>query len=171
MFSRMRRWVSAVVAEKKEGSRSSRSLSVVKEKGSGSGSLSCRIEPGKIDRRGAQPGGRPRLHPPHLEAEPLQGEGKFEGGDLAGAARRISRVSDVDQAAEKGPRRDDHGPAGVKDAGLIDHTADPPAIDDQLLHQPLTQVEILLLLHDGFHGKAVELLVALEAGGLDGRPL
>ena len=40
MFSRMRRWVSAVVAEKKEGRRSSRSLSVVKEKGSGSGSLS-----------------------------------------------------------------------------------------------------------------------------------
>ena len=42
MFSLMRLCVSLVVYEKYEGSRSSRSFSVVKEKGSGSGSLSCR---------------------------------------------------------------------------------------------------------------------------------
>ena len=41
----------------------------------------------------------------------------------------------------------------------------------ELLHEALTEVEVLLLLHDGLHRQAVELLVALEAGGLDGRPL
>ncbi len=30
-------------------------------------------------------------------------------------------------------------------------------------------MEVLLLLQDGLHGQTVELLVALEAGGLDGR--
>ena len=32
-------------------------------------------------------------------------------------------------------------------------------------------MEALFLLHDGLHGQAVELLVALEPGGLHGRPL
>ena len=46
-----------------------------------------------------------------------------------------------------------------------------PSSHEKLLHEPLPQVEARLLFDDGFHRQAVELLVALEAGGLDGRPL
>ena len=170
MLSRMRRWVSPVVAEKKEGRRSSRSLSVVNEKGSGSGSLSCRISREKSIVEARNRGGVPVFILPISKPSAfIQKASSMEAISPARpAGYRV--LSDVDQTAEKCPGRDDHGPTGVKDAGLIDHAADPPAIDDQLLHQALTQVEVFLLLHDGLHCKAVELLVALEARGLDRRP-
>ena len=63
----------------------------------------------------------------------------------------------------------DDRPAAVKDARLIDDAADPPILDDETFDEALQQMEALLLLHDGLHREAVELLVALEAGGLDGR--
>jgi hypothetical protein len=126
-------------------------------------------EAGKVDRGGAQARGCSRLHPPHLETERPERGGQFQGGDLASPARRPADVADVDEAAEEGPRGDDHRPPGVKDARLIDHAADPPVFDDELLHQALTEMEAFLLLHDRLHGKAVDLLVALEAGRLDGR--
>ena len=80
-------------------------------------------------------------------------------------------VSDVDEPAEEGARRYHHRPAAVENAGLIDHPADPAVLHDEAHHQTLPQVEPLFPLHDRLHGEAVALLVALQAGGLDGRSL
>ncbi len=59
MFSRITRCVSADVAEKYDGSRSVRSFSVVKEKGRGSGSLSCRSKREKSMEEARSLGGVP----------------------------------------------------------------------------------------------------------------
>ena len=114
-------------------------------------------------------GGVPVFIRPISKPSPFRDCGQLQRGDLAGPARRIMDVADVDEPAEEGPRRDDHRPAAVEDAGLIDDAADPAVLHDEALHQTLPQVEPLFPLHDGLHGEAVALLVALEAGGLDGR--
>jgi len=54
--------------------------------------------------------------------------------------------------------------------GLIDDAADPPILNAEAFHEALKKVKARLLLQDCLHREAVKLLVALESGGLDGRP-
>jgi hypothetical protein len=75
----------------------------------------------------------------------------------------------MDETAEESPGGDDYCPACVEDPALIDDAADTPAFDNERLHQTLKEVKMFLLFKDGLHSETVELLVALEACGLDGR--
>ena len=76
----------------------------------------------------------------------------------------------MNQSPEEGPRGDHDRPAGMEDVGLIDDAADPPILNDETLHEALKKVKARLLLQHGLHCETVKLLVALETGGLDGRP-
>ena len=114
-------------------------------KGLGIGIAVLTDKAGKINRGGAKPWGRPRLHPPHLETEPLEGGGKLQGGDLPGPACGIMDIADVDEAPEEGSRGDHNRPAAMKDACLIDDAADPPVLDNESLNEALAQVEAFFL--------------------------
>ena len=76
----------------------------------------------------------------------------------------------MDQPPEEGPRGDHDRPAAMEDVGLVDDAADPPILDDETFDETLKKVKARLLLQDGLHRETIELLVALEPGGLDGRP-
>ena len=126
---------------------------------------------GEVDRGGAQAGWGSRLHPPHLESERSERSGEFQRGDFPCTACRVMDVADVNESPEKGSGGQHDRLAAMKNTRLIDNAANPTLLDDEAFHQPLAQVESLLPFHHAFHGETVKLFVALEARGLDGRPL
>jgi hypothetical protein len=170
MLSRMRQWVSPVVAAKKEGRRSSRSLSVVNEKGSGSGSLSWRTRREKSIDEARSRGGVPVFILPISKPSSLRDEESAREA-ISPARPAGYRTSPMwIKPPEEGPRGDHDRPAAMEDVGLIDDAPDPPILNDETFHKALKKVKARLLLQDGLHRETVELLVALETGGLDGWP-
>src|SRR5262245_36537148 len=117
----------------------------------------------EIDAVAIEPRRRTGLEAPPLEAEALERLGQLARRRFAGAPRWKLLGTDVDQAVEKGPRRDDERAAGVRITILCRKTDDasvrgqnPPGASDQPLDIRL-RIECLP------HPAAVDLFVGLCA--------
>ena len=75
------------------------------------------------------------------------------------------------QAAKEGAGGQNDGVCLKSETGMIFNTDDPAAFDDEFFDQGLFQVESFLMLHNGFHGAVVALLVVLGSGRLNRRAL
>src|SRR5664280_367129 len=121
-----------------------------------------------------------RLEAALAQTQPLQGLAQQDAGRFATAPRRVLLLAAVDDAIEKCPGGDDHR-SGVDHAPIAQlYPADPSRTFCSLFPVPcslyfeihnlgLLDEEIRLALQDLAHLHAVECLVALRAGGPDGR--
>jgi hypothetical protein len=74
----------------------------------------------------------------------------------------------MDQAVEKRSSGENDGFAAIKHPCLVFHTCNPPPMNDKARNESLPEMKVLLFLQNCFHGQAIELLIALDTGRLDG---
>jgi hypothetical protein len=121
------------------------------------------------DGRAAQTRRGAGLQSPEREPERAQRVRQIDGRELAGATGTLSMQPHVDEAAQEGPRGDDHRQGTIAGAVLPFDTHDPSTLDEQARDVRLAHVEPGLGLHRLLHGRAIAGAIALRARGADGR--
>ena len=129
-----------------------------------------RIVPGlnlhriKIDRATIDAWRSSGLHPSRFESQAHETLRGGDSGRLTGSSSGIVHITDMDLAPQEGSRREHDGFAEVTDATPHSDTANMPFLDEQLLHQSLTNVEVLFALAGVFQLELIDLLVTLGTG-------
>ena len=114
---------------------------------------------------------RARLQASDAQGHGPQPLGQGVGGGIAGAAALMLLEADVDAAAQEGAGGEHHGARPEHEAHLRDDAAHAIALDHQVRHGLLEDLEIRLVLDDLADGGAIEGAVRLGARGAHGRPL
>ena len=125
---------------------------------------------GEINGPGRRRGGVPVFKRPILKPRSFRQAARLGGGELPGPARGDSAVPDMNEAVQKGAGGDEHRPGFIGQSQGLHHAHHPAILHQQPLHHGFPQIDAGLVFQQGFHGQAIGLLIALDAGAPDRRP-
>ena len=169
-------WVAAVVVVMWQAICGVVMRSVRYENGTGGSSPSWRSSERVVDRAPVEPGRRPRLQAPQDEAETLQRLREHRRWFFNPVAARPPGgrldFTQVNQASQERPRRQDHAPRADFGPGFRDHPGTRAAcIEKDIGNRLGADFQIGLLGQQRLHGLAIELAVGLRARPTHRRPL
>src|SRR6185503_2562188 len=104
------------------------------------------------------------------QAEGQKAIGQADRGGLADPAGRDLLLAEMNQAAQEGASRDDHG-AGLEGASASDDPGDTADLDQQVLDPAFDHLEAGRGADGSLHGGPVELAVGLGTWAVHGRTL
>ncbi len=132
------------------------------EKGGGGSSPCCASSPAQSIVRPSSRGGVPVLSRPKRESQPRQGRREPDRRRLADPAGRDFLLADMDEAAQKRPRGDDHCAGGDGFAVGCHHARHGAgSIERQVGDLAFADREVRDLRQQPLHGLAIELAVGL----------
>jgi hypothetical protein len=134
------------------------------------GVAELRLEPRVVDRRGAQARRGTGLEPSEREPELGERLREIDRRELAGAAGAVTGEAHVNQAAQEGAGRRDHGARAVPHADLVLDARDAPAFENEARRLALPHLEVRFALDRTLHRAAVAGAVALRTRGAYRRP-
>ena len=118
----------------------------------------------------ARRGGVPVFRRPILKPRSLRQAARPVAANSPARPAGMRQSADVDEAVQKGAGGDEHGPGPVGQPQGFHHPHHPAVLHQEPLHHGLSEIDPALFFQVGFHGQAIGLFVALDAGAPDRRP-
>ena len=121
-----------------------------------------------VDGRTVQPRGCAGFQPAHSEVQVIKPSGKTDTRRITDPSRRNFFLTDMNQAIEKGPGRENHRSSEIVLAIGSDDTGHPIVFANQIFDGAFNDRQIFGAAHFILHRLAVKLAVGLGPGTLNG---